>query len=50
MPDTEIDRAIEDANSAEQEIFIRDENGKVLTNDNTKLLAENLENWTRISR
>ena len=44
MTDTEIDRAIEDANSAEQEIFIRDENGKVLTDNNTKLLAENLEN------
>ena len=44
MTDTEVDRAIEDANSAEQEIFIRDENGKVLTDNNTKLLAENLEN------
>ena len=44
MTDTEIDRAIEDANSAEQEIFIRDQNGKVLTDNNTKLLAENLEN------
>ena len=44
MTDTEINRAIEDANSAEQEIFIRDENGKVLTDNSTKLLAENLEN------
>ena len=44
MADTEIDCAIEDANSAEQEIFIPDENGKVLTDNNTKLLAENLEN------
>ena len=44
MTDTEIDRVIEDANSAEQEIFIRDENGKVLSNNNTKVLAENLEN------
>ena len=44
MTDTEIDCAIEDANSAEQEIFTRDENGKVLTDNNTKLLAENLEN------
>ena len=35
MTDTEIDRAIEDANSAEQEIFIRDENGKVLTDKST---------------
>ena len=44
MTDREINRAIEDAYSAEQEIFIRDENGKVLTGNSTKLLAENLEN------
>ena len=44
MTDTEIDCAIEDANSAEQETFIREENGKVLTNNSTKLLTENLEN------
>ena len=44
MTDTDLDRAIEDANNAEQEIFIRDENGKVLTDNNTKSLAENLEN------
>ena len=44
MTDTEINRAIEDANCAQQEIFIRDENGKVLTDYNTNSLAENLEN------
>ena len=33
MTDTEVDRAIEDAKSADQEVFIRDENGKVFTDD-----------------
>ena len=33
MTDTEVDRAIEDGESAEQEIFIRNENGKVFTDN-----------------
>ena len=44
MTNTEVDRAIEDANRADQKIFIRYENGKVLTDNNANLLAENLEN------
>ena len=36
MTDTEVDRAIEDAKQADQEILIRDENGKVFTDNNTK--------------
>ena len=34
MTDTEVDRAIEDAKQADQELLIRDENGKVLTDSN----------------
>ena len=33
MTDTEVDRAIEDAKTADQEVFIRDENGKVFTDN-----------------
>ena len=33
MTDTEVDRAIEDAKSADQEVFNRDENGKVFTDN-----------------
>ena len=33
MTDTEVDRAIEDAKSADQDIFIRDENCKVFTDN-----------------
>ena len=36
MTDTEVDRAIEDAKSADQEVFIRDENGKVFTDKLTQ--------------
>ena len=32
MTDTEIDRAIEDARQAKEELFIRDDNGKVFKN------------------
>ena len=41
-----LDRAIEDANGADQEYFIRDENGKVFTDNNTNpnALEDNLEN------
>ena len=35
MTDTEINRAINDAKQANEELFIRDENGKVLNNNNT---------------
>ena len=46
MTDTKVDRAIEDAKSADQEFFIRDENGKVFTDNNTNsnILEDNLEN------
>ena len=46
MTDTEVDRAIEDAKQADQEILIRDENGKVFTDNNTNLyiLKDNFEN------
>ena len=46
MTDTEVDRAIEDAKSAEQEIFIRDENGKVFTDNkpHPSTVEDNLEN------
>ena len=44
MTDTEVDRAIEDANRTDQEIFIRDESGKVRSDNNANLFAENLEN------
>ena len=36
MTETEIHQAIQDAKTAEQELFIRDENGKVSINSNTK--------------
>ena len=44
--DTEIDRAIEDAKNADQEVFIRDENGKVFTDNkpNPNKFEDNLEN------
>ena len=35
MTDTEINRAISDAKQANEELFIRDENGKAFNNDNT---------------
>ena len=35
MTDTEINRAINDAKQANEELFIRDKNGKVLNNNNT---------------
>ena len=44
MMDTVVDRAIEDANRADQKSFIRDENGRVLTDNNANLFAEKLEN------
>ena len=46
MTDTKVDRAIEDAKSADQEFFIRDENGEVFTDNNTNsnILEDNLEN------
>ena len=46
MTDTEVDRAIEDAKQADQEILIRDENGKVFTDNNTNscTLKDNFEN------
>ena len=46
MTDTEIDRAIDDAKCADQEILIRDENGKVFTDNNTNsnILEDNFEN------
>ena len=46
MTDTEVNRAIEDAKCAEQELLIRDENGKIFTNNNTNsnTLEDNLEN------
>ena len=46
MTDTEVDRAIEDAKSADQEVFIRDENGKVFTDDkpHPSTFEDNLEN------
>ena len=34
MTDTEVDRAITDAKHADQELLIRDENGKVFTDNN----------------
>ena len=55
MTDTEVDRAIEDAKIAEQEVFIRDDNGKVFTDEfeeileNSELdLASNLSSSTEI--
>ena len=46
MTDTEVDRAIEDAKQADQEVFIRDENGKVITDNNTNsyTLKDNFDN------
>ena len=46
MVDTEVDRAIDDAKCADQEFFIRDENCKVFTDNNTNsnILEDNLEN------
>ena len=43
---TEVDRAIKDAKRADQDVFIRDENGKVFTdsNANSNTLEDNLEN------
>ena len=35
MTDTKINRAINDAKQANEELFIRDENGKVFNNNNT---------------
>ena len=45
MSDTGIDRAIEDAKCADQEFFVRDENGKVFPDNTTnpKALEDNLE-------
>ena len=46
MTDTEVDRAIEDAKQADQEILIRDENGKVFTDNitNSYTQKDNFEN------
>ena len=46
MTDTEVDRAINDAKHADQELSIRDENGKVFTDNNTNpnTLEDNFEN------
>ena len=46
MTDTEVDRAIEDAKQADQEILISDENGNVFTDNNTNscTLKDNFEN------
>ena len=46
MTDTEIDRAITDTKNADQELFLRDENGKVLINNNSNqnALEDNFEN------
>ena len=46
MSATEVDRAIEDAKCADQDVFIRDENGKVVTDSNTNsnTLEDNLKN------
>ena len=45
MTDTEVDRAIEDAKSADQEVFIRDENGKAFTDNkpHPSTFEDNLE-------
>ena len=58
MTEEQIHQAIQDARTAEQELFIRDENGKVLINSNTNLknnletsnleLASNLSSSTEI--
>ena len=46
MTDTEVDRAIDNAKCADQELLIRDENGKVFTENNTNssTLEDNFEN------
>ena len=46
MTDTEVDRAIDYAKCAEQELLIRDENSKVFTDNNTNsnTLEDNFEN------
>ena len=46
MTGTEVDRAIEDAKNADQEVFIRDENGNVFTDDkpHPSTFEVNLEN------
>ena len=46
MTDTEVDRAIEDAKQADQELLIRNENDKVLTDNKTNSYTqkENFEN------
>ena len=46
MTDTEVDRAVEDAKQADQEILIGDENGKVFTDNNTNSYTQkdNFEN------
>ena len=46
MTDTEVDRAIEDAKSAEQGNFIRDENGTLFTDNkpHPSTVEDNLEN------
>ena len=46
MTDTEVDRAIDDAKCEDQELLIRDENGKVSTeiNTNSNTLEDNFEN------
>ena len=46
VTETEVDRAIEDANRADQEVFIPDENGKVFTDNkpNPDTFEDNLEN------
>ena len=44
MTDTEVNRAIEDTKQANQELLIRDENGKVLTDKtNSYTQKENFE-------
>ena len=60
MTDTEVDRAITDAKHADQELLIRDENGKVFTDNNANQntldkfensdldLASNLSSSTQI--
>ena len=46
MTDTEVDRAITDAKHADQELLIRDESGKVFTDNNVNqnTLEDNFEN------
>ena len=46
ITDTEVDRAIEDAKSADHEVFIRDENGNVFTDNkpHPSTFEDNLEN------